>query len=87
HAGVARLVYYRRSGDTGSLLEMPLYFGASIEAGNAWQSRSDISFDSLLINGSLFAGLDTYLGPLFIGAGIGEGGNSSFYLFLGAPPR
>ena len=66
---------------------MPLYFGASIEAGNAWQSRSDISFDSLLINGSLFAGLDTYLGPLFIGAGIGEGGNSSFYLFLGAPPR
>ena len=87
HAGVARLVYYRRSGDTGSLLEMPLYFGASIEAGNAWQSRSDISFDSLLINGSLFAGIDTYLGPLFIGAGIGEGGNSSFYLFLGAPPR
>jgi NTE family protein len=87
HAGVARLVYYRRSGDTGSLLEMPLYFGASIEAGNAWQSRSDISFDSLLINGSLFAGLDTFLGPLFIGAGIGEGGNSSFYLFLGAPPR
>ena len=87
HAGVARLVYYRQSGDTGSLLEMPLYFGASIEAGNAWQSRSDISFDSLIINGSLFAGLDTYLGPLFIGAGFGEGGEARFYLFLGAPPR
>ncbi len=86
HAGVTRLVYYRRSGDTGSLLEMPLYFGASIEAGNAWQSRSEISFDSLIINGSLFASLDTYLGPLFIGAGFGEGGESSFYLFLGAPP-
>ncbi len=87
HAGVARLVYYRRSGDTGSLLEMPLYFGASLEAGNAWQSRSDISFDSLIINGSLFAGLDTFLGPLFVGAGYSEGGESSFYLFLGAPPR
>lgn len=87
HAGVTRLVYYRRSGDTGSLLEMPLYFGASIEAGNAWQSRSDISADALLIHGSLFAGLDTYLGPLFVGAGFGEGGESSFYLFLGAPPR
>ena len=87
HAGVMRFVYYRRSGDTGSLLEMPLYFGASIEAGNAWQSRSDISFDSLIINGSLFAGLDTYLGPLFIGAGFGEGGETNFYLFLGAPPR
>jgi NTE family protein len=87
HAGVARLVYYRRSGDTGSLMEMPLYFGASIEAGNAWQTRSAVSFDSLIVHGSLFAGLDTYIGPLFIGAGFGEGGESSFYLFLGTPPR
>jgi NTE family protein len=87
HAGVARAVYYRRSGDTGSLLEMPLYIGASIEVGNAWQSRSEISTSSLLVHGSLFAGLDTFLGPLFIGAGFGEGGNSSFYLFLGTPPR
>jgi len=87
HAGVARLVYYRRSGDTGSMLAMPLYFGGSIEAGNAWQSRSEISTGSLILNGSLFAGIDTYIGPLFIGAGFGEGGESSFYLFLGAPPR
>ena len=87
HAGVARVVYYRRTGDTGSLLEMPFYVGGSIEAGNAWQSRSEISTSSLLLHGSLFAGLDTFLGPLFVGAGVGEGGNSSFYLFLGAPPR
>lgn len=87
HAGVTRLVYYRRSGDTGSLMEMPLYFGASIEAGNAWQTRSAVSFESLIVHGSLFAGLDTYIGPLFIGAGFGEGGESSFYLFLGTPPR
>jgi NTE family protein len=87
HAGVVRLTYYRRSGDTGSLVEMPLYFGGSIEAGNAWQSRSEISTGALLVHGSLFAGLDTYLGPLFIGAGVGEGGESSFYLFLGQPPR
>ena len=87
HAGVARLVYYRRWGDTGGLADMPVYFGASIEAGNVWQSRSDISTDSLIINGSLFAGIDTYLGPMFLAAGIGEGGDSSFYLFLGAPPR
>ena len=66
---------------------MPLYFGASIEAGNAWQTRAEVSFDSLIIHGSLFAGLDTYIGPLFIGAGVGEGGETSFYLFLGKPPR
>ena len=88
HAGVARLVYYRRSGETGGgLFDIPLYFGASVEAGNVWSSRSDIRFDSLLVNGSLFAGLDTYFGPLFLGAGFAEGGKSNFYLSLGSPAR
>ena len=86
HAGVARLVYYRRSGATArGVFDMPLYLGASLEAGNVWQSRSDISSESLLINGSLFAGIDTYFGPLFLAAGFAEGGRSSFYLMLGQP--
>lgn len=87
HAGVARIVYYRRMGESGGLMDMPVYLGGSIESGNAWQSRSDISVSSLITHGSLFAGLDTFIGPLFIGAGFGEGGESSFYLFLGKPPR
>lgn len=88
HAGLARLVYYRRSGETGGgLFDIPLYLGASLEAGNAWQDRSEIAFDSLLFNGSLFAGYDTYFGPLFLGAGFAEDGDTSFYLFLGALPR
>ncbi len=87
HAGLARLVYMRRSGETGGgVFDLPLYLGASVEAGNAWQSRSEISFESLILNGSLFAGLDTWLGPLFLAAGIAEDGNSSFYLFLGTLP-
>jgi NTE family protein len=88
HAGLARLVYYRRSGETGGgLFDIPLYLGASVEAGNVWQTRSAIAFDSLLVNGSLFAGYDTYFGPLFLGAGFAEDGDTSFYLFLGALPR
>ena len=88
HAGVARLVYYRRSGETGGgLFDIPLYIGGSLEAGNVWLSRSDISIDTLLMNGSIFAGLDTYFGPLFVGAGFSEGGKSNFYLSLGNPPR
>jgi len=88
HAGLTRLVYYRRSGETGGgLFDIPLYLGASLEAGNVWRSRSDISTGSLLFNGSVFAGYDTYFGPLFLGAGVGEDGDTSFYLFLGALPR
>jgi NTE family protein len=88
HAGLSRAVYFRRSGETGGgVFDVPLYLGASLEAGNVWQSRSDISLDTLLVNGSLFAGLDTYFGPLFLAAALAEGGRSSFYLFLGTPPR
>ena len=86
HAGLARIMYYRQLDATGGgLFDMPLYFGASVEAGDVWQMRSDIRFDSLQLNGSLFAGLDTYVGPLFLAAGFAENGDTSFYLFLGTP--
>ena len=88
HAGLARLVWYRRSGETGGgVFEIPLYFGASLEAGNVWQERSEISTSSLIVNGSLFAGLDSWLGPVYLAAGFAEDGDTSLYLFLGAPPR
>jgi len=87
HAGVARLVFYRRIGSSaGGLIEVPTYFGASLEAGNVWQLRDAISVDDLRTNGSLFFGLDTYIGPVFLAAGLGEGGDTNFYLFIGALP-
>jgi NTE family protein len=88
HAALARLVYYRRvSESTGGIFEVPIYLGASAEIGNTWQSRSDISFDSAQVNGSLFAGFDTFIGPVYLAAGFGEGGRSKFYLFFGTPAR
>ena len=39
------------------------------------------------VNGSAFIGLDTYIGPLYLAAGLAEGGRTNFYLFIGAPPR
>ncbi len=88
HTALAKLVYYRRVGESaGGLFDVPIYLGVSAEAGNVWQSRSDISFDSARINGSLFAGLDTIIGPVYLGAGFAEGGSASFYLFLGSPPQ
>lgn len=87
HAGLARLVYYRRIGNTtGGIFETPVYFGASAEAGNVWQSRSEMSFGSMRLNGSLFAGIDTFVGPVYLAAGLAEGGESNFYLFIGSPP-
>ncbi|MGB5511613.1 MAG: BamA/TamA family outer membrane protein, partial [Woeseiaceae bacterium] len=88
HAALAKLVYYRRVGDTtGGILDTPIYFGVSAEAGNAWQNRSDISFDTMMINGSVFVGIDTFIGPIYLAAGFAEQGRTNFYLFIGTPPR
>ena len=88
HAAMVRLMYYRRvSESTGGIFDVPIYLGASAELGGIWQDRSDISASSAMLNGSLFAGFDTVIGPVYLAAGFGEGGRSNYYLFFGAPPR
>jgi len=88
HAALAKLVYYRQVGDTtGDLFETPIYLGFSAEAGNVWQTRDEIGFDTMQINGSVFVGLDSYFGPVYLAAGFAENGQTNFYLFVGAPPR
>ncbi len=84
HAAVVRLLGYRQVANPGVLqFTFPLYLGASIEAGNAWVDRSDISLSSLRVSGSVFVGLETPLGPLYVAYGVSEGGRHSPYLFLG----
>ncbi|MGQ0428380.1 MAG: patatin-like phospholipase family protein [Gammaproteobacteria bacterium] len=84
HFAVARAVYYRRigSGQEG-FLNVPTYLGASLEQGNAWEDRGDMSFASARTNGALFLGFSTFLGPVYLAAGFDEGGGRSFYLLLG----
>jgi len=88
HAGLAKLIYVRRVGDTtGGIFETPLYLGASIEAGNVWLTRDEMSFSTTQLNGSVFVALDSYVGAIYLAAGFAEGGRSNFYLSIGAPPR
>ena len=82
HYGIAALTYYRR---IGNINLFPAYLGGSIELGNAWQSRSDISLDNTVAAGSLFLGAHTPLGPVYLGYGKAQGGNGSIYLYLGNP--
>jgi NTE family protein len=84
HFAVARAVFYRRigSGQEG-FLNVPIYLGGSLERGNAWADRSEMSFDDARTNGALFLGFDTFLGPVYLAAGFDEDGGRSFYLLLG----
>lgn len=84
HFGVARALYYRRIGSSdGGFLDVPTYLGVSLEIGNAWERRSAVDFDSGRVNGSAFLGFDTFLGPVYLAAGVDEDGSRSFYLLLG----
>lgn len=64
---------------------VPLYAGASFEAGNAWADRKDLAVDDLVLAGSVFVGADTFLGPAFIGYGRAEGDRQAVFLFIGRP--
>jgi NTE family protein len=82
--GIARLIYYRQVGRGGpGWLDVPTYLGASLEAGNVWQTRSDASFGNTRKDASIFIGMDTLLGPLYLASGFDQHGDQAFYLFLG----
>ncbi|HEV8113350.1 MAG TPA: patatin-like phospholipase family protein [Planctomycetota bacterium] len=59
------------------------YGGASAELGNVFPDFDQITWSDLKPSGSLFVGVDTVLGPLYLGYGITEGGNQNMFLVLG----
>ncbi len=72
--------YYRR---IGNLALFPAFAGVSLELGNIFQSRGDISTNGSILGGSLWGGVSTPIGPVFVGYGRAEGGPSAFYVLLG----
>ncbi|MDI9569525.1 MAG: patatin-like phospholipase family protein [Pseudomonadota bacterium] len=83
-AGLARIVCLRNMGAAGlGDFRATLYLGFSLEAGNAWRQRSDITWDSLIFAGSVFVGAETFIGPAYIAYGLAEGGHQTLGLFIG----
>ena len=78
--GLLMAAYYRR---LGNITLLPIYSGFSLETGNVWDRREDISLDSTVLAGSVFLGADTILGPLYIAYGINDSNASTVYLYLG----
>jgi NTE family protein len=62
-----------------------VYLGASLEAGRMTHVTITGSPTGLLFGASVFLGVDTPLGPLYLAYGHAKDGNGSAYLFLGRP--
>jgi NTE family protein len=83
YTALGEIIYMYRLTDASAAFTIPIFAGGSLEAGGAWNEYGDITFNSLIPAGSLFLGVDTPLGPLYMGAGYAEGGNTSMYVLLG----
>lgn len=79
YKGVVRVGYFRviPSSKSRSI------YGVWLDGGNYWQRSSDVDWGDALIAGSLFYGRETPIGPVYIGYGIAEGGNTQFYIAVG----
>jgi NTE family protein len=81
---IARAIYFRKIGRGGEgFFEFPVYVGASLELGNTWERRSEISYGSAHKDASVFIAIDTLLGPVYLGSGYDQTGQAGYYLFLG----
>lgn len=79
----ARIVYYNQLVEQ-TFLE-GVYAGMSLELGRVGAPLIPGNQQGLLKSAAVFLGLDSPIGPLYLGYGRASGGNYAFYLFLGRP--
>jgi NTE family protein len=79
-----RSVMYHRLTKQGLLFDVPVYIAGSLEGGNVWEDRRDVSFNDLIGAASIFLGVDLPFGPMQLGYGRTFDGRSSLYLTFGS---
>lgn len=61
----------------------PWFAGMGLEAGNAWESLGDAGWNRSVKSWSVFAGLDTFLGPVQLATAYNNQDNWVAYLNIG----
>ena len=61
---------------------LPAHVGMTLEYGRAADATGDL-LDDALVNGSLYFGYRSPIGPLYLGAGFAEGGRQRYFLRIG----
>lgn len=86
----ARFKYLYRFTASNNPLDFPYYMGATLEAGNLYDkdtitdgTASDISWENTKQSGSLFLGMNTFMGPIHFAYGYHNSQRQSLYLYFG----
>jgi NTE family protein len=81
---IVRGLLYRKIGRGGDKpWDFPTYVGVSFEVGNVFQTLDDIRWSDSRKDASIFLGIDTFLGPVYLATGYEQHGRQAFYLYLG----
>jgi NTE family protein len=80
---LARLSYYRSIATPG--IGRAFFAGGSFEMGNAWTERRDLSWQGVRTGSSLFLGMDTGIGPMYLSLVHAKRGHTGLYFLLGRP--
>jgi NTE family protein len=59
----------------------PIYLGASLESGKVW-GETNLSDNDFLTSGSVFVGIDSILGPIYLDFGMTEHGRKAGHLAI-----
>ena len=62
-----------------------LRIGLALEAGRARERYTETRLEGWQGAAAIYLGGTTPIGPLYLGAGLAQGGRSSLYLFIGLP--
>lgn len=86
----AKLKYLYRFSATNNPLDFPYYIGATLEAGNVYDkdtftngTSSGISWQNTKQAGSIFFGMNTFVGPIHFAYGYHNNQRQSLYLYFG----
>jgi NTE family protein len=81
---LGRAGWYTRLDDT-PVFARGFFVGATLEAGNGWADRRQLSLSGLRTGASLYLGADTGIGPMFLGLTWAPKGEAGLALFIGRP--
>ena len=84
YAAVLRGGYYTRVWDLPLSFGTGVYLGGWLEAGNVWESSSEISTDDLVGSLTLAGAVDTRVGALYVALGVADDGRGRVYVSLGS---
>ncbi|MFH1476562.1 MAG: patatin-like phospholipase family protein [Verrucomicrobiota bacterium] len=83
YAAVGRIGYFYRLFKLAPSFGQGVYLGGMLNAGNTWQSASDIDLGDVHPGAAAMLGIDSIIGPIYLAYARGEYNSNQYWLSVG----